>query len=282
VSLSLLLLTAVAFAGETAPCQAPVPTAALATRLDLVEASFASADEAAFQAALVEVERDLPCAAEVLPAGIVARVHRAVGLGAFFAVQPERSTRAFAAARHLEPDFRFAEKAAPPGGPLDKEYLAVDLASRATLESGAVANLVVDGQAGAVRARDWPAIVQVVGADGAALQTVYLWPSDPLPLLAAAPPAPPESDLIVPPAEPSADRKPARIALYSGAGVAIAGALASWAVAGGAARDYRDNSHSLDELETLRTQANTWTAVAWGAGAVALGSGVGAVLIARW
>jgi len=285
VSLSLLLLTAVALAQDAPACERPLPTTELSTRLERVETAFAAADEAAFQTALGEFERSLPCVDEVLPSPIVARVHRAVGLGAFFAVQPERATRAFAAARALEPDFRFAEKVSPPGGPLDKEYLGIDLASRQTLAPGiaAAGSLVVDGQAGGERARDWPALVQVVGEGAAVLTTAYLWPEEPLPLLAAAPVAVPEGAAVVPPQpKPTRERKPARVALASGAGVALAGALASWAVAGGAARDYQDNPHSLDELETLRTQANTWTAVAWGAGAVALGGGVGAVLIARW
>ena len=285
MTLSLLLFAALASAGEPAACERPLSTTDLAAQLDRVEATFAAADEPAFHVAIAELERGLPCVDAALPTAVVARVHRAIGLGAFLGVKPERSTRAFAAARHLEPQFRFPEKVAPPGGPLEKEYLAIDPAGRQVeplaLPSGH--RLLVDGQATGERARDWPALVQVLGEGDATVLTGYLWPGEPLPLLATTDPASTPTALpTAPPAQGSGSRRPARVALWSVAGAAAAGAVASWAIAGAAASDYRENPHTLDELETLRSQANSFTLVACGAGVAAVGSGLGAVLIARW
>jgi hypothetical protein len=283
--LPLLLLSAAASAAPLG-CEPGVTTEALATELDKLETAFIAADEAGFQTAFEAFEAQLPCVDAPLDPGVAARVHRAQGARAYLAMQPELTVGAFASARLIEPSFRFPEEAAPAGGPLEKEYLAVELGSRsvAALEAPAGVELLVDGQPARERSADWPVLVQLIGAEQAVAATAYLWPGEPLPTLPEPPPpepvAAPEPSLADAPAPvPSRGRQ---IALFGVAGVAAASSVASLLVADTAASDYRDNSHSLGELNELRGRANTWTALAGGAGLVALGAGTGAVLVARW
>jgi hypothetical protein len=272
--LPLLLLSAAASAAPLG-CEPGVTTEALATELDKLETAFIAADEAGFQTAFEAFEAQLPCVDAPLDPGVAARVHRAQGARAYLAMQPELTVGAFASARLIEPSFRFPEEAAPAGGPLEKEYLAVELGSRsvAALEAPAGVELLVDGQPARERSADWPVLVQLIGAEQAVAATAYLWPGEPLPTLPEPPPPEPAAPV------PSRGRQ---IALFGVAGVAAASSVASLLVADTAASDYRDNSHSLGELNELRGRANTWTALAGGAGLVALGAGTGAVLVARW
>ncbi len=226
------------------------------------------------------------CLDRVVPTGAAARLHRVVGLDAFTLQERDRATRAFAAARSVDPSFDYPVSQIPAGHPLRTYYAALPLDAGTTAEVhvGAGLRLYFDGQASTQRPLSWPSVAQVVGRDGEVISTTYLWPDDPLPVALGAAPeplptVPPEPALVVEaPVEDASGRKVLRR-------VALLTAVAAGAAYGGsrlAARSYWDGDHTDEQLDRLYLATNGLLIGSAAFGIVALGTGVGAIVQGRF
>lgn len=265
-----------------ASCDQPVTTAELVAFIEQAELSVGR-DAQLFGQALEQLENSLPCVDGLIGPELAARIHRAQGLRSFVAGAGGRSVMAFAAARRIEPGFRFPESVFPSAHPVPRLY---EQAAEVTWQVEPVVAphgstlLWLDGVVRSERPVVAPAVAQYQ-RDGEVVLSAYVWPEDDLPV---PPPVPAEATLSqerrdldhsiqVPP-----QRRRAHLPLVVGAGLTALAGAGSYALAYTTARDYRDNPHSNAELERLRGRANSLVYVSVGLGAVAVGTGVGAAV----
>lgn len=116
----MLLLVALA-AAATADCSAPRSLAELGASNAFAERAWGE-DAAVFDEAAAALEPTLACVIEVIPPTEAARVHRIRGLLAFRKRDLEGATAAFAAARELDPEYRFPDALVPEGNPVETLY----------------------------------------------------------------------------------------------------------------------------------------------------------------
>ena len=123
---------------------------------------------AAFKGATDQLDAAVPCLSEPLPPGLVAEVHRTKGIRAFGERDSAGAQQMFAAARTIEPGFRFPYNLIPDGNPIRDAYLALDLGARTTeeLPPPGRGDLRFDGYTSRARPTSWPTVVQHVQADG--------------------------------------------------------------------------------------------------------------------
>lgn len=275
-----------------APATARAAEPCAATSRDLLAAeesalsAYAALDLAGFVAATDRLEHTLDCLIEPVTRDLVAEAHRMIGLDAFIAGDRDRARLAFAAARALEPGWRFPESLFPPGHPVRAIYeeVPLDRASWAPLPpTSAVVRL--DGRAADARPSSWPTLIQVFDVNGAVLESAYLWPGDPLPALPPAlPPTPALASQMAPPAPLPAEpeRRGPRWGWLGVAAASAGGAAASYGVALATADRYRDEDTNPAERELLRERANMLTLASGAAGLVAVGGVTLAFVQVSW
>jgi hypothetical protein len=250
------LLLAAPFA-HAADCPTAVKAAALQAELDAAEAAFGRADIDAFVASVGDARGAIECLGDRVPTSMAAQLHRIEGLAMFVEDAADRSELAFAAARRLEPSYRFPTSIVPAGNPVLEQYQARDTASKmeplpAPLEGEAL----LDGRSSLERPTELPALIQVL-ADGSPTTTRYLWPGDALPYEAA-------------PTSGGSGPSPRTLVLAGGSAVAAigVGTLVAGLVSGPSADD------SLDDA--FRKSTANDTVAGLGGALVALGgAGIG-------
>jgi hypothetical protein len=216
----------------------------------------------------------LPCLMEAVPAGTVADLHRTLGLRAFGDRDPDGASREFAAARLVEPGYRLGPLIAPPGHPITDAYVALDLKDQswAAFAESPTGTILVNGTSSRRRPRDLPVLLQVVNYDGHIEHSLYLRPTDAVPVwLVEAP------DWV---GKGNAHRL-RRATLQAAAATAAASGVLYVLAARTEAR-YLDDGTPYAQLESLRARANTLTLASGTAGAVAVVAGTGAYLVFRW
>jgi hypothetical protein len=264
-----------------ADCGEPVSTAELLTMLEQAEWAYGQADLPGFSQASEQLRVELPCASEQLPRNIAARVHRAVGLRGFVERDPDVSTRAFAAARAIEPNYSFPSSMVPDGNPVLADYNAVptEAGQHRDVLPPADGGLVFDGRPGISRPLSWPSIVQFVASTGEVTDTLYLWPDQSLPVyeVATERPEPIPEPGAAPPRGPAVSLP--LLAVAGGCALASGGLyLASRS----AHADFYDPGAELGELEAIRARHNALVWASRGGAAGAVLAGAGAVLVVRW
>jgi hypothetical protein len=167
--------------GDEAPCAQPSTSTDLVRALGTAEAYFSSLNAEMFRVSVDESEALVPCMNEALSMHLAGEFHRFQGIRAFVDRDPGLSTRSFAAARSIEPDYTFPEFLIPKGNPILQEYTAVDPSMGETEDMPAPKHgyFQFDGQMGNVRPKSWPTLVQHFDKKGAVMRTVYLRPGDP-------------------------------------------------------------------------------------------------------
>lgn len=184
-----LALTSGAWA---APCSAPASADMLARVVGIAEQAVEVGRAEAPVAALL---RGLPCASEVLPARLVARIHRVLGLHALRKGRSTLAIQALTAARTLDPSL---QPPLPPEGPLALAWALAPARPPATLslKPPKDALVVLDGLPSIWMPQDRPVLVQLVVDEVHPVLTAWLKPGAPLPAL------PREAGTRPPPAAP--------------------------------------------------------------------------------
>lgn len=182
-ALALLVWTPIA---AEAACSEVVPASAIQDALGRAEQALVDLDIPTFKQEVGQAEQLLPCVGERMAPPLVASFHRFWGLRAFGERDP-LAKRSFAAARHIEPAYRFSETLVPTGNPILSEYVAIDPKHRSTVPvpPPARGHLLFDGTEGLDRPSDWPVVVQHVDPDGVQF-TAYLRPDSAMPAYALA------------------------------------------------------------------------------------------------
>ncbi|MDP2305841.1 MAG: hypothetical protein Q8P18_07415 [Pseudomonadota bacterium] len=263
--LLLLLATSARADAPVAPCAAPVPTTTMEAALSGTEAAW-GIDEQAFRRGVVTVRAALPCLGAPLASGTVARVHRMEGLAAFLDRDAERTTRAFAAARALEPAYTFPTSMIPAQNPVRVAYDAAvpGVAKRSVAAPARSVTLWVDGAAARALPGDRAALVQVQAGDGPLQASAWVLPEDPLP-------------------DYRLRGEGLRVPVLIGAGALAAGAGVLWALGASARGEALDPLPLGDEERAARQDtANGLGAATVAVGATAAATGVSAFLFARW
>jgi hypothetical protein len=252
-------------------CPSPVSVADLETVIGEAEASLSKLDVKGFKGLVEGAEAMVPCLNAALPKQDAAALHRLVGIRAVGNRDPV-APRAFAAARWLEPNYRFSKALLPDNNPIRRVYDNAPWQERATEpisrpDTGAV---YVDGVAASDRPISWPAVVQWVDGEQSVQFSAYLQPGNPLP----------EYPEWVAPEVPTRKAPVALVALSIGAGVA-SGALYGVATMQEARYKGTLNDPVPDsELADLRRSTNTLVVASAVTGTAALGTGV--ALVVAW
>jgi len=290
-----ILLSLSWFVGAAAaadPCPAPASTNTILGLVEEVQNDYAALDAPALADAANRLDAALACLREPIPRPVAAGVHRAHGLRAFIDRDPEHATRAFAAARSIEPAWTFPDSVAPKGNPLWSTYEAIPMAAgkTATVPAAPAGYYLFDGRPVNDRPVSWPVIWQQVDTDGSVVATAYLWQGTPLPIAApvSAEP-PPVATASTPPAKadagtalPPEPHGGPRWGLLGGgaASVVVAGVL--YGLASSSHDAYYDSNTDPADKEGLRTRTNTLFVSSVGLAAVGLGCGAGSFLEVRW
>jgi len=267
-----------------AVCEEPAKTTELLEILERAEWAYGGAELDVFNASSDLMLERLPCVDEEVPRNIAARIHRLQGLRGFVVRDPDLSTRAFAAARSIEPGYRFPETIVPQGNPVLADYEAIPVESGLLVPALAPKDgyLLFDGRPGTQRPGSWPSLLQIVDEKGQISLTVYLRRSEALPEYKQARVQP-----IVKASngggqgETEQKRGVSVPLLVTAGGLAVASGTLL-ALSRGVEDQYWDNSYSNDELEDLRQRHNGLALGAWGSGGGAVLAGVGAFLVVRW
>ncbi len=253
-----LLLPAAALA-----CDAPVPLDDLVVTLDDAEQALSVVDIGGFKAATVRAQGQLRCLDEPLTRHAAAQLHRVEGLRAFGERDPDASL-SFAAARRIEPRYRFPTSLVPKGSPILESYHAGDTdvpVDVAPLPERGFVN--IDGRTTRERPVGLPSVLQRLDDDGGIVDTHYLLASQPLPTYPTRPePTGPDSGTDVgptgPPIVPDPEPPRARRALLvAGIGAGAASGVLYGAALAGKAR-YKDTETGLSdpELDSLKRRTN--------------------------
>jgi hypothetical protein len=156
-----------------AACPEPVPSTALAARIDGAEARFAAHDAAGFAAEAAAARSAVECLAEPLPRPTAADLHRLVGLAAFVDRDADLAVRSFASARAIEPAWVFPGSLVPEGHPIRADYTSMDPATSDTepVFPARRGRVEIDGAPATTRPVDRPVLFQRFEASGAVAVT---------------------------------------------------------------------------------------------------------------
>lgn len=253
------MIVALAVAAE---CAAPRLAAELDTALDGAERAW-GVDPDGFETGAAAVRSILACVSTVLAPATAARVHRVEGLRAWAARDSDGAHAAFAAARVIEPDYRFPEAMVPAGNPVATLYATAATAS-APDRIPPVKNgwrVWLDGDQGGHRDPKRPVVWQLQERERVR-RTEWIAAN------VALPRAPHPRD---------GTRGP----LLVGAGVAALAAAGAYAGAL-VAHDDALAGTTLPEVRDGQATANALVVTSAGLGVVAAGLGTGAFLVGRW
>lgn len=284
-----LALVALALAGSVQPARAAKGCAATSRELLTAEEAALSAygalDLDGFVAATDHIQEMLGCMVEPVTRDLAAAAHRMIGLEAFTSGDKEKAKMAFAAARSLEPEWRFPESLFPPGHPVRTIYEAMPLDQATWTPLPPTAAVVrIDGRVADARPGAWPALVQAFGVDGAVLGSWYLWPQDPLPALPAPLPLASTLPLVTDDMAtlPEPKRTGPRWGWLGVAAVGAGGAGVMYGVAAATAKYYRSDDINPELRDQERRRVNGLLIASGAAGLVAVGGTTIALVQVRW
>jgi hypothetical protein len=233
-----------------------------------VEADLAAAesawgvDEAAFRKAAERAHQSGACLRDVADTRLAARIHRVEGLSAFLAGDKTRAGAAFAAARSADPEGAFPDAMIPPGNPVRVLWDAnAPRAGSVAAPRPARGELAFDGTIRRDRPTGQATYLQRIEG-GAAAQSAWLAPEDPLPSYRQ-------------------QGEGLRLPLLLAAGAAAAGGGVLYALA----LDQRSNPPEPTGADVLTAwQRENHALVLGGAalGGVAVGAGAAALVYGRW
>lgn len=277
-----------------ADCDADVTTTILRDAIGDAETAFGALNIQEFIARSDDIRGEiLPCMAEPVTRSMAAQVHRLEGLRAF-GERDMFAIHAFAAARSIEPQYRFPSTLVPHESPVYDDYTAMDIEAGRfqTLATPAVGAFRFDGSTGDQRPLSWPSLFQHIDDGGAVIATYYLRGKDPMPdyeiwvepepepeapmaLVTAASPVP-----ILPPPPVRKTFGDAHPALVVAAGASAVTAIGLFSAAGVTHQTWADPITPDRQTEVLRKRSNALTVASGLAGLTSVG--FGAVVAVTW
>jgi len=273
--ITLILTTLVA---QGAPCDEMVSTAELLGAIEVAENAWTMADAKGFQTAAESMDSLLPCVSDTLTRGTAGRIHRMHGMSRFLARDPDGEKSAFAAARWVQPGWKWPADLVPVGHPLLKHYVEADLGEpdlEVTLPP-IEGQSMFDGRESLKRPTKWPTIHQHLSDDGGVLGTWFLSPSDPLPDY-------PRKNKPAPIDDEGGDKAGLRTPLLIGAGSGFVVSGVLYALAGASSKNYHgDDQRTVDEMDQLRRATNTRFWASMGFAGASTATTVSAFAVARW
>lgn len=259
VVLAALLLPGSAWARDCADRWSAVQLEAV---LVDAEVAYERLDLAGFRDAADDARRMLPCLSEAVMPPMAARYHRVRGMAAFVDRDRREAREAFAAARALEPAWRFPSTMVPEGNPLLEDYgaLPLDGGRYEKVAPPAEGRISFDGLPTRMRPRDWPTVVQIFDASGGVRTTRWVRPGDAVPRYEAS------DGVLVEERLRSSRATDARVPLLVGAGAGLVASGVLWAMAADAHADYADGTDWAD-MDRDRVRGNRLGAAAIGVSA---------------
>jgi hypothetical protein len=183
------LLLTWALEARAVHCAGAIPLSDIDQALTEAESAYRDLDDTAFRdrtntlAGLL-----LPCVTTPVPPQLAARYQRVMALHLQAIGDEAGADGALRAAKARDPEYRFDDALLPPTSSLRLAYESAPTVQRvhrvAPPRSG---SLAFDGINGRLRPKDDPVLVQVLDANGVALETSYLGPGAPLPPYEAVP-----------------------------------------------------------------------------------------------
>ncbi|MFT5681449.1 MAG: hypothetical protein ACI8RZ_002355 [Myxococcota bacterium] len=268
-------------------CEQDASTAELRLVIEEAEAAYIALDVADVTDRLAALDALTPCLDEALPRPDAARYHRIQGLGAFIRRDREAASQAFLSARSIEPDAALPSSLVPPGHPVQLLYasLPIDDQEYGFLPEPAGSYLLLDGRREEAQLPlSRPFVFQRIESSGAVAQTAYLWPGDPLPSFAVAPPsmpgpiAEPTTSLTEPALTPHAPPRGKGLVLAS-TGLSAAATGAFLMLNRNRSTYYNSDSITLGELDETKRKVNRYGAATLGATALTLAGGVSLAVV---
>jgi hypothetical protein len=275
----LIVLAATAFGAD---CERRLSTSELDSLLAEARRSLEKLDTQLFVDTTDALGVAIPCLGEPLTGHLAAEIHRTKGIRAVSERDPQ-APWVFAAARAIEPAYKFPSTLIPDNHPVRIAYAQVDLSKGqvAPLRPASEGTLMLDGRQNAWRPMDWPTVAQYLGPDGAVVWTTYLRPGMPMPSYpeqTSAPEVAVNPLLIgsdVPPVETRSNPKvPFAIAAISSA--VLTGVLLT--AAGMSEAEFNDPDTLDKDLDALRSRTNAFTIAGGLTGAATVGFGIGIVV----
>ncbi len=240
-------------------CPATVGT--VVVDVGAVETAWVQLDRALLTRATAEATADAACLGEPLPAGVLARLHRAQAFAAFVAGDEDRVLAALGALKAVDAELGLPPELVSAGHPLHTLYARAEPGPTAPVPSPAGGRLVFDGRPGTARPVSRATVAWMLDRDGLVQTSAYIWPADPLFAYAVEAPAPVPGTV-----------HPRRVPLLVGAGVG----LAMSGAAGVLAATTRSAWVAVEDPETegrLYAQNHALVGVSVGAGVLAVGAG---------
>lgn len=282
----LLALSLLVADSQALACEEGTSTAELRLVIEEAEAAYIALDVDGVNESLGALDALTPCLDEALPRPDAARYHRIQGLGAFIRRDSEAASRAFLATRSIEPDAALPSSLVPAGHPVQLLYASLSLEEQTYgfLPEPAGSYLLLDGRREEQLPQSRPFLFQRIEETGAVAQTAYLWPGEPLPSFAVAPPSMPGP--ITSPAEPAepgaALPGPApkgRGLVLVGTGLSAAATGAFFALNRSRMGYYSGANITLNELESTRKAVNRYGAATLSAAILASAGGVALAVV---
>ncbi len=169
--------------GDTPTCDATTTNEDVAVPLEAALGAYEDLDIATFEASAAQAETAVACLGESISRGNAAEFHRVRALAAFLEAQETVCMKRFAAARSIEPQYRFPTTVVPDGNPVLSLYDAVDPKKGAsvTLPFPKEGTVRLDGSTGLKWNRELPIVYQRIDANGLIIETRILAPNAPVP-----------------------------------------------------------------------------------------------------
>ena len=281
----LLLSLAIGAEGD---CPNPTREQSIRDTLDDAYGALEALDITAFVASATALDETLPCLADPLSPKLIAEIHRTKGIRAFGEREAEAAGLMWAAARSIDPSYRFPYNLIPDGNPIREAYLQVDVSERTveSLEPPSTGDLRFDGYSTVDRPASFPTVVQYVRPDGGVAFSRYLQPSDTVPDYPTGPPPPgpktpvpvvpmPSPQPVPAPQPVTTTRRSARAPLWFAAGLTAVASGITYGIAGTTKAEFEDPATPDADLDGLRSRANTLVIVSGFGAAATVGLTIG-------
>ncbi len=271
----LLLLANIALAAPTCPAS----PAEFGAAIDDAESAFGSMDPVGLRRSMTDAEGEIACFVGPVAPVLAARLHRAEALRAFVDGDEAAARRALLAARVLDPTGEFSTRVVPADHPIRKLDPGVPTVAPASVQVPAPGSgtTYFDGHATLARPADRPTVYQFVDPRGKTIQGDYLRPE------LATPAYPAGMAVVAAPVltKPVKTRRTS-VPLAVIGGALLVGAGVSYALAGASNAQFQDPETPKAEIEGLYGQTNALVYTTVGLGAVGLGTGLTALIVAKW